>query len=215
MCWVNCSNKKIIMKNIILKAITFFVIFNITSCKKQDTYITSNHLFETKPLNYIEIKNIATSIESLKTTASINNRYKNNDITEIHKLINPLIDNGKKIHNEILNNLIKSSEWESISKQEKEILLNFDDIQFSELSLIYFDLQEKINLREDDTWTTVRSCLSGALGLGDLYYLLIENPRSLATARGTISLLKHIGGRYLGYIGLGLAIIDFADCISR
>lgn len=43
----------------------------------------------------------------------------------------------------------------------------------------------------------------------------IENPRSLATARGTISLLKHIGGRYLGYIGLGLAIIDFADCISR
>lgn len=110
------------MKNIILKAITFFVIFNITSCKKQDTYITSNHLFETKPLNYIEIKNIATSIESLKTTASINNRYKNNDITEIHKLINPLIDNGKKIHNEILNNLIKSSEWESISKQEKEIL---------------------------------------------------------------------------------------------
>lgn len=203
------------MKNILLKVITLFIIFNITSCKKQDVYITSKYLFETKPINYIEIKNIAGSIESLNTSSSKNIIHGNKDITKIRKFVTPLIDNGKKIHHELLIKLINSSEWKMLSNQEKEILLNFDDIQLAELSLIYFDLQEKINLREDDTWTTVRSCLSGALGLGDLYYLLIENPRSLATARGTISLLKHIGGRYLGYIGLGLAIIDFADCISR
>jgi hypothetical protein len=95
------------------------------------------------------------------------------------------------------------------------VLINLNDIQLAELSLIFVELQNNITLREDDTWTTVRSCLSGAFGLGDLYYLLIENPRSLATARGSLSLLKHVGGRYLGYIGLGLVIIDFADCISR
>jgi hypothetical protein len=44
---------------------------------------------------------------------------------------------------------------------------------------------------------------------------LVQNPRALATSRGTLSLLKHIGGRYLGYIGLGLAIYDFVDCISN
>lgn len=98
---------------------------------------------------------------------------------------------------------------------QRELLINFNDIQLAELSLVFVELQNNITLREEDNWTTVRSCLSGAFGLGDLYYLLIENPRALATARGSLSLLKHIGGRYLGYIGLGLAIIDFADCISR
>ena len=79
----------------------------------------------------------------------------------------------------------------------------------------FIEIQNNIPLKENDSWTHIRSCLSGALGLGELYYLLIQNPRALATARGTLSLLKHIGGRYLGYIGLGLAIFDFADCISN
>jgi hypothetical protein len=61
---------------------------------------------------------------------------------------------------------------------------------------------------------TIRSCLSGALGLGDLYYLVVENPRALLSANGALKILKHVGLRYLGYLGLALAVWDFVDCVS-
>lgn len=205
------------MKNYLTFVLVLLVFIFLSSCKKNEALIERKDTFpyETKPLSYSVVKNISATIKKMKTfqTTSIENS-KFND-SQIKNIVKPLIENGKEIHNEIIDDLKSSPEWSSLSIAERELLINFNDIQLAELSLVFVELQNNITLREDDNWTTVRSCLSGAFGLGDLYYLLIENPRALATARGSLSLLKHIGGRYLGYIGLGLAIIDFADCISR
>ncbi len=202
------------MKNFI--AIGVFITLFI-SCNKEEINTEENYFIKTKSIDIIEIKKISNSLNKtvlIKDFGAHNKEMQNGEV-QLQMLINPLVENGKAIHKEIIQKLISSPNWIMLTANEKEIITNFSDVQFAELSIVFSKFQENITLKEDDTWSAVRSCLSGALGAGDLYYLLIENPRSLITARGSLSLLKHIGGRYLGYIGLGLAIIDFADCISR
>ena len=204
------------MKKISTFVLSICILLLLYSCQKREPVIESNFLssIKTKPLSFEVVENISTKIKANKSFMSVSIEKKNTE-TEIKNIVTPLIKNGKEIHNELLSNLKSSQEWNSLTYKEKETLINFSDVQLAELSLIFIELQNNIPLKENDNWTHIRSCLSGALGLGELYYLLIQNPRALATARGTLSLLKHIGGRYLGYIGLGLAIFDFADCISN
>ena len=204
------------MKKISTFVLSICILLLLYSCQKREPVIESNFLssIKTKPLSFEVVENISTKIKANKSFMSVSIEKKNTE-TEIKNIVTPLIKNGKEIHNELLSNLKSSQEWNSLTYKEKETLINFSDVQLAELSLIFIELQNNIPLKENDNWIHIRSCLSGALGLGELYYLLIQNPRALATARGTLSLLKHIGGRYLGYIGLGLAIFDFADCISN
>jgi len=204
------------MKKISTFVLSICILLLLSSCQKREPVIESNFLssIKTKPLSFEVVENISTKIKANKSFMSVSIEKKNSE-TEIKNIVTPLIKNGKEIHNELLSNLKSSQEWNSLTYKEKETLINFSDVQLAELSLIFIEIQNNIPLKENDNWTHIRSCLSGALGLGELYYLLIQNPRALATARGTLSLLKHIGGRYLGYIGLGLAIFDFADCISN
>ena len=204
------------MKKISTFVLSICILLLLYSCQKREPVIESNFLssIKTKPLSFEVVENISTKIKANKSFMSVSIEKKNTE-TEIKNIVTPLIKNGKEIHNELLSNLKSSQEWNSLTYKEKETLINFSDVQLAELSLIFIELQNNIPLKENDNWTHIRSCLSGALGLGELYYLLIQNPRALATARGTLSLLKHIGGRYLGYIGLGLAIYDFVDCISN
>ena len=205
------------MKKISTFVLSICILILSSSCQKREFVIESDILssIKTKPLSFDIVENISIKLKGNKPFMSVDIEKNKNNEAEIKNSVAPLIHNGKEIHNELLLNLKSSQEWNGLTNKEKETLINFSDVQLAELSLIFIELQNNITLREEDDWTEVRSCLSGALGLGELYYLLVQNPRALATARGTLSLLKHIGGRYLGYIGLGLAIYDFVDCISN
>ena len=205
------------MKKNLTFVLSICILMLSSSCQKKESVTEPNFLssIKTKPLSFDLVENISTKIKGNKPFISDDIEKNKKTEAEVKRIVTPLINNGKEIHNELLSNLKSSQEWNSLTNKEKETLTNFSDVQLAELSLIFIELQNNITLREEDDWTEVRSCLSGALGLGELYYLLVQNPRALATARGTLSLLKHIGGRYLGYIGLGLAIYDFVDCISN
>ena len=205
------------MKKISTFVLSICILILASSCQKREFVIESDILssIKTKPLSFDVVENISIKLKGNKPFMSVDIEKNKNNEAEIKNSVAPLIHNGKEIHNELLLNLKSSQEWNGLTNKEKETIINFSDVQLAELSLIFIELQNNITLREEDDWTEVRSCLSGALGLGELYYLLVQNPRALATARGTLSLLKHIGGRYLGYIGLGLAIYDFVDCISN
>lgn len=50
-----------------------------------------------------------------------------------------------------------------------------------------------------------------AVGVSAIYDL-ISNTAALGTVETTIGALKLIGRRYLGWIGVGLMVMDFADC---
>jgi hypothetical protein len=205
------------MKKISTFVLSICILLFSSSCQKKE-YITEPNFistFKTKSLSFEVLEKISTKIKANKSFMAVDIERNKKTEAEVKNIVTPLINNGKEIHNELLLNLKSTQEWNSLTNKEKETLINFSDVQLAELSLIFIELQNNITLREEDDWTEVRSCLSGALGLGELYYLLVQNPRALATARGTLSLLKHIGGRYLGYIGLGLAIYDFVDCVSN
>jgi hypothetical protein len=205
------------MKKISTFVLSICILLFSSSCQKKE-YITEPNFvstFKTKSLSFEVLEKISTKIKANESFMSVDIERNKKTEAEVKNIVTPLINNGKEIHNELLLNLKSTQEWNSLTNKEKETLINFSDVQLAELSIIFIELQNNITFREEDDWTEVRSCLSGALGLGELYYLLVQNPRALATARGTLSLLKHIGGRYLGYIGLGLAIYDFVDCVSN
>lgn len=186
-----------------------------------------------KPLSPKQIKDIAKKLEKRKKRlSSETNRIDiiedipidgevpiTTDEQEIQTIINPLVQNGRQIHSEIISKVQLSSEWVLLTDYERNAILNITDDQAGELSLIYstVDLAEWQSdplepMRIDIG--TIRSCLSGALGVGDLYYLVVENPRALLSANGALKILKHVGLRYLGYVGLALAVWDFVDCVA-
>lgn len=186
-----------------------------------------------KPLTPKQISDIAKKLEKRKKRlSSETNRIDiiedvpidgevpiTTDEQEIQRIVSPLVQNGRQIHNEIISKVQSSSEWLLLTDYERNAILNITDDQAGELSLIYstVDLAEWQSdplepMRMDIG--TIRSCLSGALGLGDLYYLVVENPRALLSANGALKILKHVGLRYLGYLGLALAVWDFVDCVA-
>jgi len=206
-----------------------------TSANLEAASIARNETFElkVKPLSQKQIQNIAKKLQKKKSkTTSTTNRIDvieevpiegevpiTDDVAEIQDILNPLVQNGRQIHSEIISKISISEDWISLTYEEKNSILNLTDDQLGELSLIY----STVNIEEWQTEPiealridlgTIRSCLSGALGLGDLYYLVVENPRALLSANGALKILKHVGLRYLGWIGLGLAVWDFVDCVS-
>ena len=146
------------------------------------------------------------------------------DEEEIRKIINPLVQNGRQIHSEIISKVQSSSEWFLLTDYERNAILNITDDQAGVLSLIYstVDLSDwqfdplKPMLMDIGIMDigTIRSCLSAALGIPYLHYLIIENPRALLSVKGALKALKLVGARYLGYFGLALAAWDFVDCAS-
>lgn len=138
-------------------------------------------------------------------------------------ILSPLINNGKSIHTNLLNHIKNDSEWQNFTSDEQNTIMNFNDRQYAMLAIIYATENAIHNGYFNDNNNTAQAteivdhivdCLGAALGLTELYYLVVQNPRALMTARGAAKILKHVGLRYLGYIGLALAVYDFIDCID-
>lgn len=187
---------------------------------------------DVRPLSPKQISDIAKKLEKRKTkTTSDANRIDiievpiedeipiTTDEEEIRIILSPLIQNGRQIHSEIISKVQSSPEWLLLSDFERTAILNITDDQAGELSLIYstVDLNEWQDMPIEVvrvSLDTIIGCLSAALGFRDLYYLVVENPRALLNATGAVKILKHVGLRYLGYIGLAIAVYEFVDCVS-
>lgn len=162
---------------------------------------------DTELIPFDQVKEIASQITNEEGTGIIE------DEELIAKALAPLVENGRAIHKELIAYVSESEDWKELTEEEQQAILNMTDDQYVELSMIY-SMTQGDNENARLNWNTVRSCLSGAFGLGDIYYLVVENPRALMTVNGAVKILKHVGLRYLGWIGLGLAIWDFVDCVS-
>ncbi len=57
------------------------------------------------------------------------------------------------------------------------------------------------------------ACIGAALGI-DVIHGLITNTAQLATVQGATQLLKVLAKRYIGWIGVGVAVYSFLDCID-
>ena len=138
------------------------------------------------------------------------------DEIEISEKISPLIENGRALHQELLDKVAESEEWNTLSEEEKDSIINFSNDQHVVLSLIYFldnpNLEYEANEAGIDAGV-IKDCVSFALGVRGIQEI-IQNTKSLITVKDTIKVLKIIGRRYLGFVGLAWMIWDFMDCVA-
>ena len=212
-----------------------YIIFGIIvitlflSCTKRDKPVEKIRI-NSKGLSFNSIKNINAQIIQTKfgkktSTLPRSVETTNSEITDleaepiIRPVISPLIEVGKQIHSEMIHQLVSTYEWQLLTEEEKNIILNFDDKQMSELALI-FTGQPDIVIeglatfpRRADIDDKILSCASAALGIEEAY-AIFENTRALMSAKGAVRILKLVGRRYLGWVGVALTVGYFVDCVS-
>lgn len=134
----------------------------------------------------------------------------------IRPIVRPLIENGEQIYEEMIQQLSETLEWQQLTEEEKNEILDFDDQQMAELSLI-FTQPVVARMSADDIF----KCAASALGISEavnIYRNTVimmsgEFSATIAT-KSALQLLKTVGRRYLGWVGLGYAVILFVDCVS-
>jgi hypothetical protein len=135
------------------------------------------------------------------------------NIEENYELIlEPLVENGRELHTEMIAFLQEDIEFQNLSALEKEALLHLDDTQLAELSFVYSQTYE-LNERRMSMDPRIRNCVSTAIGIGAIRDLIL-NSAALGTVGTTVGAIKLIGRRYLGWIGVAWMVMDFVDCMD-
>ncbi|HLS11039.1 MAG TPA: hypothetical protein VK050_02655 [Flavobacteriaceae bacterium] len=207
---------KKILALIMLSAFTMF-----TSCSNDDreveinNNVTSTNLKKGSTEVEIDLTNLVLKEEVLNEVLS-EIKFKKDIIhelrdDEVKEILNPLLENGKVLHREMILFLEENNGFEGLSPEEHHNISYLTDEQLIELSFITYN-QYQYATNSDIDWDRVRSCASFALGIQGIK-TLYTNTLALGTVETMVGALKLIGKRYLGYIGIALMIYDFVDCL--
>lgn len=192
----------------------------ILSCSKESLRNSSNEEFvRIKPSNVTldVLKDINRDFKKLYLNATKDKTISKRTITplttddyinsEVQSIAAPLIESGTQIYTDILEQLTNSREWYSLPEEDKTTIRNFSDGQLIQLALIFTS-------DNDPTVSSMsfRACVGVALGLNGIKDVI--NLSGLYSAKTAVQLLKTIGKRYLGYVGIVWMVWDFTDCIS-
>lgn len=200
-----------------LKKISIFVLITslltsslFISCTNGDEISTNENKLDLskKVLKFDEMKLISQRIISYQKEISTKRIDSRTAEEEMQVLLEPLVNNGEELHSEMINYLEESGEFDNLTPAEQAELLNLNEKQLAELSFAMSTAYAPQMMRMDPR---IRACLSAAVGITAIYDL-ISNTAALGTVETTIGALRLIGRRYLGWIGVGLMVMDFADC---
>ncbi len=211
---------KIIIVLFTIKILLFGSLFLFNSCKKQIPNLVENQQQE----SVSNMKDVTIeSLDFIKNDLNIQELKKEKSLTfsdeievKAKKELTPIIENG-------LNVLY------SYGLTDKDILENFESLEDPKIALLAlaivsvesteethaclnsFLVNNSFAAQQGQGSPSIGSCAMDALGI----------PASLlmGTAKGTSAkaIMKAAGklaGRTIGYIGLAIAIYDFADCMN-
>jgi hypothetical protein len=128
---------------------------------------------------------------------------------ELKVALSPLVDNGRLLHSKIIGALEKSDEFSRLAQAEKSRMYQFDEVQFAELSFLMSQAQN--GNRNVNIDPQVMACLGVASGVVGIYDL-IRNTSALGSVTSVTKALKLLGRRSLGWVGVGIMIVDFTTC---
>lgn len=222
---------RLLTLGLVLSVLTFSL-----SCSKENKPIEKIEL-NTKGLSFnfvkdINIQLLQSKFGEKKTTLprSVEPSTQISDIEAepiVRPIVNPLIENGRKIHTELIQKLATTLEWNQLTLEERNSIMNFDDQQMAELSLIYTEMGANTSMSISKSNTVPRRltqgeallCVADAIGISQFKSFIEANSLSLmgalATRAGAIEILKIVGKRYLGWFGLAMAIYDFTNCAVK
>ena len=212
-------------KNIFSILTAVLLITALSSCKNEE--VTNNEKItkielKTQPLSINDVVLIADRIGELNLVNSNFNGdripQKSKEEEELQKIITPLIENGERLYQELIGQLIKTDEWKNLSENEKSEILNLSDTQKAQLSLIFINIPSHNNSQMQKIAPILKSniavsCIASALGISAINDI-ISGTAGLMTVESGLQLLKVMGKRYLGYIGLAIAVYEFVECVS-
>jgi hypothetical protein len=158
--------------------------------------------------------------------------------SQIAQEMEPFVEIGREIQTEallatdeeaILNDDDFLPEIE-LTEEDYEAVNSLDDSQLASLGYVFSVLAsiEDETIETDEAMMGILEnkyirCLGDALGIGDLGFIasvikehgfsnLINGTRALINAKTVGKLLKALGLRYLGWIGIGFMIYDYVTC---
>lgn len=166
---------------------------------------TQDSSFKVKFLEYETLKNLALGVNEIQNS----NLSDNEKEILIKETLEPMILNGKEIHQEILNQVdLKDPRFE-LSQDDIDQITSMDDLELAQLSFVY----SSANVSAEWDTDTVMNCLGAALGISEIYGL-IQNTAQLATAQGAVRVLKLLARRYIGWVGVAVAVYSFGNCMD-
>lgn len=180
-----------------------------TSCSKEEISNPENFDLSSKVLKFEEIEKIAVQVSGIQNRLSTSRVDEATAEAEIREAMLPLIENGEVLHNEIISQLNLTDPNFELTSEEIDHVENMDEKELAQLSLIVSSAYGKANANYD----MVMNCLGAALGISEIYGL-IQNTAQLATATGTMKVVKLIIRRYVGWIGVAVAVYSFSNCMG-
>lgn len=163
-----------------------------------------------KSVERIYLNDIGNKVPMQSNTADSN--------SDLSLILEPMLNNGLQIHTALKNEIYTSDFYSELSEYEKAKLHveidQLEDDQLVELSLIVnvSFYSEQLG-SEDINWQRVYSCVSSAIGI-EAVKMLFKNSLETVAIETIIGALKHVGKRYLGWIGVGFMIYEFVQCVS-
>lgn len=141
-------------------------------------------------------------------------------------------ESGELLHMIFMNNILLS-DWDTLAPGDQMIISNFTDDQFALLAICYNGVNFEVMAPDYYASTPSKfiysdsielflpppshfiSCLGVALGINDIADLFkLDGLDAAAKSKKTIKILKTVGKRYLGWLGVALAVHEFYNCID-
>lgn len=172
------------------------------NCKVLKSALNMNHLYPIK-------EQIKSRLFGLRSSGG------NLSEEEAMALLLPFIEEGATFREEILDFM----EMGNFPENEIEDINNLPEEVFAELSFILAATNDEppVNTENGDvTPIEVIDCIVDATGLSTLatgINALRSGTSALITAQTGLQVIKALGTRYLGYIGLAYSIYRFVNCI--
>lgn len=191
----------------ILYTFTIFIP-TLSSCSSDNETVNESNL-STKGLEYSQLKNIAIQVNNLQQRNALNRNSEATTEAEMELILQPLVENGRQIHSEIISQVDLFNPEFGLTQDDIHEINRLDDKELAQLSFTFSTLQARAQ------WDTdiVMNCLGAALGLHEIYGV-IQNIAQLGTAQGAVRVLKLLGRRYLGWIGVAVAVYSFGNCME-
>ena len=188
----------------------------LSSCVSDNEIVNETNL-STKGLNYNQLKDIVIQVNNLQKRNILNRSSVADTEAEMEIILQPLVENGRQIYNDIISKVDLFNPEFGLTQDDINEINNPDDKELAQLALIYSALQvrDQLDMQARIQWDTdtVMNCLGAALGIHEIYGL-IQNTAQLATAQGAIRVLKLLVRRYIGWVGVAVAVYSFGNCME-
>lgn len=188
----------------------FLFVLAFTSCNNEEEYnLPHSDVIESK-ITQEDVHELLTSLSSINSS-SIRSSIESDESfiaeSQAESVLAPFKNDGLEMRKQILSYMAS----EDSSSEDIALVEGLTEEELTEFSIFIHLLsleQEETHLRNSNT---AKSCLYAVSGI-TLAKQLMSGTSGLLTAKTALSLIKNLGKRYLGYVGVAIMVIEFTDC---